>query len=151
MKIGFSMGRCINDITLGKVAFEDVLVIITRTKIDKREFLSTLVQEYRYENYITAPHMDALAVAEALWDAGKFHQPRQYGATPGRVHDGVWMDVAPTINHSDEQVTKAWNQYQMLLRLTADNQPRVPSHITAIAEKHAKQAQQERPPIDDDF
>ena len=34
MKVGLSLSRCVKDIVLGKVMYEDVLVVIARTDFD---------------------------------------------------------------------------------------------------------------------
>jgi hypothetical protein len=46
MKVGFSFGRCLRDIVIGKVDIEDVLVIICRTYMSNSEDLAFVVESY---------------------------------------------------------------------------------------------------------
>ncbi|MNK46315.1 hypothetical protein D3C87_650990 [compost metagenome] len=153
MKIGFSFGRCIDDILNGRIAYEDVLVIVARTRIPTVEDIRPVVAAYVYERYINGSIDDATAIGERLFREGKLHQPRCFDARVTHVeHSGVWMDLAPTINTDNETVVQAWKSYQMLLRLTEENKPVVPEHIKMT---HASQVKQKidgpQKPLDDNF
>lgn len=129
MKIGFSLGRCVRDIVMDKVKIDDVLVIVTRTRIPKREQLDAVVEEYMYEpRYLRGLDYDrCLAVAQQLWDKGKFHQPRMVNAHPERVaEEYIWMDVVPTSLSDNPVVESAWNAYKVALRLDGRETPALP-------------------------
>lgn len=125
MKIGFSFGRCVRDIVMGRVALEDVLVIIARTRIEKREQIEPVVRQYLYEpDYLNGlSEEDCMTVAHTLWDSARLHQPRIYSQHPGRIPEAyVWMDVVPTALSDNPVVQSAWDHYVMSLRLD-DRQP----------------------------
>ncbi len=136
MKIGFSYSRCVRDIVDGAVNIDDVLVIISRTDFDpnndeqwasiwagytgqtrdfgrgliNREWVGTKSEdEQRYRN-----------ISIQLWDEGKLHQPRKFGAYPRRT-PYIWVDTGP-IGHEQyqqpESVQQAWQNYLMLSALT---------------------------------
>ena len=120
MKIGFSFGRCIRDIVEGTVDIDDVAVMICRTRIEKREAIENVIDEYLFRrNYLEGLDRDrCLDVAYSLWDDGKIHQPRMYGvhyASRGEQH--LWMDLYPSVTEVSPVVEEAWNQYRMTLGL----------------------------------
>jgi hypothetical protein len=103
MKIGLSYSRCIRDIVDGKVDINDVLVLITRTDFDPHNddqwrgiwigygggteneyshgFFSQSNPEwagYHNEDQFRGVSID-------LYDSGKMHQPRKFGARPRRL------------------------------------------------------------------
>lgn len=118
MKIGFSFGRCIRDIVNGVVDFDDVLLIITRTRIEESDYLSGMIREYTWRNdYLEGLDEDhCLDVAVRLWESGKIHQPLMYGARLSHVSEKyLWMDVIPTATDMDPGLKEAWEAYRMLL------------------------------------
>ena len=118
MKIGFSFGRGIRDIVNGEISINDVLVIVTRTHIEAPEKLEGVVRAYMHRpDYLMGLDADrCLEVALELWESGKLHQPRAYGATTTHISEGyVWMDVIPTAQDMDPGVKEAWEAYRMLL------------------------------------
>lgn len=153
MKIGFSFGRCIDDILNGRVPYEDVLVIIARTRISSIEEIRPVVAYYVADRYIRGHIDDAVAIGERLFREGKIHQPRCFEAPVTHVeNNGVWMDLAPTINTDNETVVQAWKSYQMLLRLTEEEKPVEPYHIQLTRARQEKQKIDENPrPFSDDF
>jgi hypothetical protein len=137
MKIGLSYSRCIRDIVDGKVDINDVLVIIARTNFDPhddaqwqgiwqgyaggsdanlmRGFFSGSNPEwagYEDEDLFRSVSID-------LWEQGKFHQPRKFGAHPTRL-PYYWLEVGLTSEDIDSNPTvkKAWEQYQILAGLS---------------------------------
>ena len=121
MKVGFSLGRCIRDIVKGDVNIDDVVVIVTGTRIEDEEALKFVVQEYMYrENYLYGlDESECQGVASILWKEGKFHQPRNFGAHPPRVDEiAVWGDLVPTGGFEDPMVQEAWQAYRGMLGLT---------------------------------
>lgn len=120
MKIGFSLGRCVRDIVLGKVEFDDVLVIVTRTRIENSDSLRNVISDYLMEpTYLRGLDPNACYdVAQRLWDAAKLHQPRLHGVQPGSVlNDYVWMDAVPTSTETSDSVLDAWKAYRTMLAL----------------------------------
>lgn len=150
MKIGFSLSLCVNDIMNGKVDINDVLVIITRTKIHGPDEMHKIMQAYFYDGRIDRENPNfrtqsieerrefmyetvqiAADIAAQLYNTGKLHQPRLFGITPQTVfnQNETWMDLAPTMDSKNENVVAAWKSYQMLLRLSESTLPVVPEHI----------------------
>jgi hypothetical protein len=133
MKIGLSYSRCVRDIVEKKVDIQDVLVIISRTDFDPRDdeqwkgiwrgycegSLYNMHMEWHGYDYENPEHEQLFRdVSIELWENGKFHQPRQFGARAQRL-SYYWLDaVLPT--HDLEQypaVKKAWEQYQIVAGL----------------------------------
>ena len=137
MKIGLSYSRCIRDIVDGKVDIEDVLVVIARTDFDPRDddqwkgiwigygggtenaytrgFFSHSNPEWAgYDN-------EALfrLVSTELWDQGKLHQPRKFGAHPSRRPE-IWLEaVLPNSELATNPAAKsAWDKFQTVAGLT---------------------------------
>ena len=139
MKIGLSYSRCVKDIVDGKVDIKDVLVIIARTDFDPHDdeqwsgiwegyaggsafqtmrglfsgsnpewFGTTDEDEDRYRS-----------VSIELWEQGKFHQPRKFGAHPGRRPE-IWLEaVLPSEELERNPAAKhAWDQFQVVAGLT---------------------------------
>jgi hypothetical protein len=130
MKIGLSYSRCVRDIVDGVVDINDVLVIISRTDFDphnddqwKGIWLSyqgvggNSVPEWA--SYTDNDEDRFRSVSIELWEAGKLHQPRKFGAHPSRRPE-IWLE---TILPSSELATnpaakKAWEQFQIIAGLT---------------------------------
>lgn len=126
MKIGFSLGRCVRDIVNGKVEFDDVLVIISRTRCKNIETLETVIREYQLEpSYLRGLDPDQCqTVARRLWDEARIHQPRMSGVNTGYIpEDYVWMDVVPTATELSENIADAWKAYRTMLVLGGKNLP----------------------------
>jgi hypothetical protein len=131
MKIGFSYSRCVRDIVEGNVDIDNVLVIISRTDFDPHddEQWRGIWTGYRMRSGFSNPEwIDYPAEDETkfrnisieLWELGKLHQPRKFGAHPRRS-PYVWVDTGP-IGHEQfsqpESVQQAWQNYLMLSALT---------------------------------
>lgn len=133
MKIGLSFSRCVRDIVEARVDFHDVLVIVARTDFNPHddEQWNQIWQGYRYGGLSKAewsgaePDMsDKEAsntyrnVAKQLYDGGKLHQPRQFGAHPSRL-PYYWLDTfAPEDEiRNNPMVQEAWDKYKTLAGL----------------------------------
>jgi hypothetical protein len=135
MKIGFSYSRCVRDIVDGNVNIDDVLVIISRTDFDPHDNEQwggiwtgygggkTFVSPHSNPEWIDYPAEDEVRfrdISIELWESGKLHQPRKFGAHPRRS-PYVWVDTGP-IGHEQfsqpESVQQAWQNYLMLSALT---------------------------------
>ncbi len=134
MKIGLSFSRCVRDIVEGKVDIKDVLVIIARTDFDPRDQKQWdgIWQGYgggytagspwsmpEWSNFSTQDEERVRSVSIDLWNQGKLHQPRQFGARPGRL-PYYWLEVGPSQEdmESHPAVKKAWENFQIIAGLT---------------------------------
>ena len=134
MKIGLSLSRCMRDIVEARVDYDDVLVIIARTDFDPHNDANWkgIWQGYRYGGLSNAEWADAEPnatdeeaseiyrnVAIRLYDYGKLHQPRQFGAHPPRL-PYYWLDTfAPEEEiASNPAAQKAWNNYKLIAGLS---------------------------------
>jgi len=137
MKIGLSYSRCVRDIVDGKVDIDDVLVLITRTDFDphddeqwqgiwigygggtenaySRGFFSQSNPEWAgYED-----EDQFRSVSIELWESGKMHQPRKFGAHPQRRSE-IWLEtVLPSSELENNLAAKeAWDNFQIISGLT---------------------------------
>lgn len=125
MKIGLSYSRCVRDIVDGKVNIEDVLVIVSRTDFDPYNDAqwAGIWQGYHWQNPEWASYADEdedkfRQVSKDLWDMGKFHQPRKFGAHPRRMPQ-YWLEtVLPSEELEANPAAKsAWEKFQTLAGL----------------------------------
>ena len=120
MLIGLSVSKCVADIMQQKVNTDDVLVIIGRTnfKLEQIDRLISQYQYYRGEWYdYDRDSLEDLLIR--LFDEGKIHQPRQFGAHPRSVPWGKhWLRVMPEPQDLNESAQKAWDRYLLLAGLT---------------------------------
>lgn len=139
MKIGLSYSRCVRDIVEGKVDIADVLVIIARTDFDPRDNdqWQSIWQGYaggsnrgsmirmfggsnpEWSSYGEDDEDLFRNVSIELWESGKLHQPRQFGAHPRRL-PYYWLEtVLPDSElESRPSVKAAWDQFQVLAQLS---------------------------------
>ncbi len=139
MKIGLSYSRCIRDIVDGKVDINDVLVIVARTDFDPHDDAQwqSIWQGYaggsdanlmrgffggsnpEWSGYGDDREQDFRQVSIQLWEQGKFHQPRKFGAHPRRL-PYYWLDTfAPEEEIAgNPAVKKAWDNYKLLAGLS---------------------------------
>lgn len=133
MKIGLSYSRCIRDIVEGKVDIDDVLIVISRTDFDPHDDKQwqgiwtgygggggggSAWSMPEWGSYGPEDEDRFRSVSIELWEQGKFHQPRKFGAHPRRMQY-YWLE---TILPSDELETnpaakKAFEQFQMMAGL----------------------------------
>ena len=140
MKIGLSYSRCVRDIVEGKVDINDVLVIIARTDFDPRDDKQWqgIWQGYaggsnpgsmvrglfsgsnpEWHGYGDEDEDRFRSVSIELYEMGKLHQPRQFGAHPRRM-PYYWLE---TVLPSDElennpAAKRAFEQFQIVAGLT---------------------------------
>lgn len=130
MKIGLSYSRCVRDIVDGNVDIDDVLVVVARTDFDPRndEQWSGIWRGYRMRSGWSQPEWGMYGeedeerfrdVSIKLWDAGKLHQPRKFGAHPRRL-PYYWLETVLPESELETRpaVKEAWDQFQMLAQLT---------------------------------
>jgi hypothetical protein len=139
MKIGLSYSRCIRDIVDGIVDIDDVLVIIARTDFDPHNDEQWRGIWEGYSGGSTGTSLRGLfggsnpewsgttdededkyrSVSIELWETGKFHQPRKFGAHPSRRPE-IWLEaVLPSSELDNNQAAKkAWDTFQTIAGLT---------------------------------
>ena len=130
MKIGLSYSRCVRDIIDGRVDITDVLVIIARTNFNPHDddqwrsiwygyTHSTGFSHPEWSSYEDTDEQRFRGLTIQLYDDGKLHQPRQFGA--GVVRRGeYWLETClPDIElERFPAVKKAWDQFQMVAGLS---------------------------------
>ena len=132
MKIGLSYSRCILDIVEGRVDINDVLVLITRTDFDPRDdgqwagiwegyCLGGMSNpEWGSYDFRSKDDEDKFrSVSIMLYNDGKMHQPRQFGARPQRRSE-IWLEtVLPDSELIKNPAAKtAWDKFQTIAGLT---------------------------------
>lgn len=133
MKIGLSFSRCIREIYEGLIDPEDVLIIIARTNFDPNDDKqwSNIWIGYRQRmglsnpEWIDIPEEDEdklRALCITIYNDGKLHQPRKFGAHPPRRNE-IWLEtVLPDSElKKNPAAMKAWNQFQTIAGLTNVN------------------------------
>ena len=140
MKIGLSYSRCVRDIVDGVVDIDDVLIIIARTNFDPHDDAQWQGIWNGYGG--GSPNMSAFSmfsssapewagyanedqfrsVSIELWESGKLHQPRKFGAHPTRRPE-IWLEaVLPSSElESNPAAKKAWDNFQIIAGLTSVN------------------------------
>jgi hypothetical protein len=133
MKIGLSYSRCVRDIVDGKVSIDDVLIIIARTDFDPHDDKQWASIWGGYHNpyglshpeWVSYPDKDEQKFREVstrLYDMGKLHQPRKFGASPARRQE-IWLEaVLPSEElERNPMAKKAWDQFQVVAGLSSVN------------------------------
>ena len=140
MKIGLSYSRCVRDIVDGKVDIDDVLVVITRTDFDPNdnEQWQSIWQGYaggsdaammrgffggsnpEWYGYKDEDEDLFRNVSIELWETGKLHQPRKFGAHPQRRPE-IWLEaVLPNSELEKNPSAKmAWEKFQTIAGLSS--------------------------------
>lgn len=128
MKIGLSYSRCVRDIVDGVVDISDVLVVIARTDFDPHDDKQwdSIWHGYHNRSGWSAPEwadyddQDLFrSVSIELWETGKLHQPRKFGAHPSRRPE-IWLEaVLPSSELETNPAAKAaWEKFQTVASLT---------------------------------
>jgi len=123
MKIGLSLSRCVRDIVEGRVDIHDVLVLITRTDFDP-----TVDDQWKsiWDGYTAyrpewgdLEEDDVKSMVLELWDSGKIHQPRKFGAHPRRRPE-YWLEAVLPGEELDRNpaARDAWDHFQTIAGLT---------------------------------
>ena len=133
MRIGLSFSRCVRDIVEGKVDIDDVLVIIARTNFDP-----TVYEDWAeiWEGYGGGTHfgnawlnpewsglMDEDLVRDItlqLWNQGKIHQPRKFGANLQRL-EYYWLEATLPSEEleSNPSINRAWENFKIVAGLAS--------------------------------
>ena len=138
MKIGLSYSRCVRDVVDGKVSIDDILVLITRTDFnphDDEQWSGIWIGYgggtdnaystgfFSHSNPEWAGYHDEAkfrSVSILLYDEGKMHQPRQFGARPQRRPE-IWLEaVLPNSELETNPAAKmAWDKFQTIASLSS--------------------------------
>lgn len=141
MKIGLSYSRCVRDIIDGGVNIDDILIIISRTRFDPhndeqwqgiwlgygggsggsmpaRGLFSGSAPEWC--SYSAEDEQRFRDVSIALYDAGKLHQPRYFGASPARRPE-IWLEAVLVQGDLDSNPAAklAFEKFQTLASLSS--------------------------------
>jgi len=134
MKIGLSYSRCVRDIIDGKVDIDDVLVIISSTNFDPNNddewkevwdgyggggYLGNPFSQSEWINYSNEDEDRVRSVSLQLWNDGKLHQPRKFGAHTKRSYHH-WREVVLMDEELDQNpaARNAWEKFKMIADLT---------------------------------
>jgi hypothetical protein len=132
MKVGLSFSRCVLDIVEERVDINDVLVVVARTDFDPHNDAqwSGIWRGYTTWTGFSNPEWahwvnekggeDTFrSVAIELWESGKFHQPRKFGAHPARRPE-FWLETVLVSEEIENNpaVKAAWNNFQVVAGLT---------------------------------
>ena len=129
MKIGLSYSRCVRDIVDGTVDIDDVLLIIARTDFDPHddEQWQGIWQGYHDPMGLSNPEWASYSEEDAdrfrsvsveLWESGRLHQPRKFGAHARRM-PYYWLETALPSDELDRfpAAKLAWDQFQTVAGL----------------------------------
>lgn len=126
MLIGLSLSRCVRDIVEERVIPDNVLVIISRTNFDP-----TIDNQWKniwigYTSNVSTSFPEWAGLEEDrvhgivldLWNQGKIHQPRKFGAHPRRLNH-YWLEVILPISEIENipSLKNAWEQFQIIAGL----------------------------------
>lgn len=126
MRVGLSFSRCVRDIVDGTVNIDDVLIVIARTDFDPNNDTQwkSIWNGYRWSNPEWAGYPDEdedrfRSVSIELWETGKLHQPRKFGAHPERRPE-FWLETVLVSDEieSNPAVKAAWDNFQVVAGLT---------------------------------
>ena len=134
MKIGLSYSRCVRDIFDGKVNISDVLLIISRTNFDPSnddqwksiwegygggQTMGSPWSNPEWSNYPSEDEEEFRKITLELYNTGRMHQPRQFGAHPKRL-PYIWLEAGLPNDEMDRNpaVKKAWQQFQIVAGLS---------------------------------
>lgn len=123
MKIGTSFHRCLLDLLKGVVDYDDVLCIVTHTRVEDVAHLMIITDDYwtmprnDTKELSDFPQEKLRHMARQLWDDGKLHQPRLHGNHLGHDLTDTWYDLVPAVASTHESVQSAWQHYRMLSKL----------------------------------
>jgi len=130
MKIGLSYSRCVRDIVDGRVDIDDVLIIIARTDFDPHDdnqWNSIWVSYHdsyglsnpEWRNYPPEDEDRFRSVSIELWETGRLHQPRKFGARAQRM-PYYWLETVLPTDELDRfpSLKSAWDNFQVVAGLT---------------------------------
>ena len=130
MKIGLSYSRCLREIIEGKVDIDDVLIIISRTDFNPHDddewkviwigySSAALLSFPEWGNYEDTDEHRFRDLTIELYDSGRLHQPRKFGAHPKRRPE-IWLEAVLPSSELEQNVAakEAWDHFQTVAGLT---------------------------------
>lgn len=135
MRVGLSFSRCVLDIVEKRVDIQDVLIVISRTDFDPRNDEEwkgiwidystgggSTVKEWGTWYNVEGAEDQFRSVAIELWESGKLHQPRRFGAYSSRRPE-FWLETCLPSEELDKNpaAKKAWQQFQTVASLVNVN------------------------------
>ena len=130
MRIGLSYSRCLRDIIEGKVDIDDVLIIISRTDFNPHDddewkgiwigYSSAAFLSFpEWGNYEDTDEHRFRNLTIELYDSGRLHQPRKFGAHPRRRPE-IWLEAVLPSSELDQNAAAkaAWDHFQTVAGLT---------------------------------
>ena len=130
MKIGLSYSRCLREIIEGKVDIDDVLIIISRTDFNPHDddewkgiwigYSSAAFLSFpEWGNYEDTDEHRFRDLTIELYDSGRLHQPRKFGAHPKRRPE-IWLEAVLPSSELEQNVAakEAWDHFQTVAGLT---------------------------------
>lgn len=96
MLIGLSLSFCIADIINGRVNRDDVLYIITGTRIRNVNEFNRVLDSYEDCYWTTNPSLGR-KIATDFYNRGMLLQPRIQGGDGPAIFDGAWAKVTKEI------------------------------------------------------
>jgi hypothetical protein len=131
MKIGLSYSRCVRDIVDSTVDIDNVLLVIARTDFDPHDDTqwSDIWASYHdpmglsnpeWMNYPAEDEDRFRSISIELWETGRLHQPRKFGAHPRRL-PYYWLETALPSDELDRfpAVKLAWEHFQTVAGLSS--------------------------------
>lgn len=121
--IGTSLGRCLRSILAGEVSEDQVFLIVTGTRAHTVDDYLKVIEEYYYERFgeydmSQWTYEEVKNLAERLWNHGKIHQPRNFGANPFfRMGDILWIEIFPPHLLQQPATKDLWDKLTVIARL----------------------------------
>lgn len=121
--IGTSLGRCLRSILKGEVSEDQVFLIVTGTMSLTIEDFIEVIKQYHYERYGSYDlsqwtYEEVKELGVRLWNNGKIHQPRNFGARPFFVaNDVLWIEIFPPRLLQEPATKDLWDKLTVIARL----------------------------------
>jgi hypothetical protein len=122
--IGTSLGRCLRSILLGEVSIDQVFLISAGTRSETKEQYLNVVKGYYQERDMYSdydlkpwPWQEVEELAVSLWNSGKIHQPRNFGAQPFFRDDKLWIEIFPPHLLRKPAAKDLWEKLTVIARL----------------------------------
>lgn len=98
MLIGLSLSYCIKDLINGRVDKNDVMFIVSGTRIMCKHDLDCVLANYAKYEWQENPE-NAMSLARELYNRGMIIQPRVMGLNAPHVADGWWAKVSREVEN----------------------------------------------------
>jgi hypothetical protein len=107
------------------VSTDQVFLISTGTRSETKEQYLDVVKGYYQSSYhgfdydlSPWPWEEMAELAIELWDSGKIHQPRNFGASAlFSIRDELWFEIIPPHLLAEPAVKDLWEKIRVVARL----------------------------------